>query len=47
MARMSPGPADRILHIGVSDVVNDAANLIERLNPVPGRVPDHRERPME
>ena len=25
-----PGPDDRILDVGVSDVVNDAANLLER-----------------
>jgi SAM-dependent methyltransferase len=30
---MSPSDTDRILDVGVSDVVNDGANLLERLYP--------------
>jgi hypothetical protein len=33
-----PGPQDTILDIGVSDVVNDAANMLERKYPHPGRI---------
>jgi len=33
-----PGPEDTILDVGVSDVVNDAANLLERKYPHPGRI---------
>jgi hypothetical protein len=33
-----PGPDDTILDVGVSDVVNDAANLLERKYPYPGRI---------
>ena len=33
-----PGPHDTILDVGVSDVVNDAANLLERKYPHPGRI---------
>ena len=33
-----PGAADRILDVGVSDVVTDAANLLERLYPHPERI---------
>jgi hypothetical protein len=33
MARMRPAPADRILDVGISDVVNDGANVIERTYP--------------
>jgi SAM-dependent methyltransferase len=46
-----PSPASTILDVGVSDVVNDAANYLERLYPFPdritacglGRAPDFRE----
>src|SRR6267142_1923708 len=33
-----PGPADTILDIGVSDVVNDAANMLEHKYPHPARI---------
>ena len=33
-----PTPASTILDVGVSDVVNDAANLLERLYPFPDRI---------
>ncbi len=33
MARMRPSPSDRILDVGVSDVVNDGANVLERSYP--------------
>lgn len=33
-----PRPADLVLDVGVSDVVNDAANVLERKYPYPGRV---------
>jgi hypothetical protein len=33
MARMRPSPSDRILDVGVSDVVGDAANALERAYP--------------
>ena len=33
-----PGPHDTILDVGVSDVVNDAANLLERKYPHPERI---------
>jgi hypothetical protein len=33
-----PGPQDAILDVGVSDVVNDAANLLERKYPRPDRI---------
>ncbi len=33
-----PAAADTILDVGVSDVVNDAANLLERKYPHPGRI---------
>jgi trans-aconitate methyltransferase len=33
MARMRPTPSDRVLDVGVSDVVNDGANLLERAYP--------------
>ena len=33
MTYMRPSPADRILDVGVSDVVNDAANALERTYP--------------
>jgi hypothetical protein len=33
-----PGADDAILDVGVSDVVNDAANLLERKYPHPGRI---------
>jgi hypothetical protein len=33
-----PGPDDTILDIGVSDVVNDAANMLERKYPHPERI---------
>ena len=35
MARMQPGPTDRVLDVGVSDVVNDGANVLERSYPHP------------
>jgi SAM-dependent methyltransferase len=34
----APRPDDSILDVGVSDVVNDAANLLERKYPYPGRI---------
>src|SRR5262245_55684541 len=33
-----PAPEDTILDVGVSDVVNDAANLLERKYPHPARI---------
>jgi hypothetical protein len=33
-----PGPQDAILDVGVSDVVNDAANMLERKYPYPERI---------
>lgn len=33
MSRMRPTPAERILDVGVSDVVSDAANVLERSYP--------------
>jgi hypothetical protein len=33
-----PSPASTILDVGVSDVVNDGANLLERLYPFPDRI---------
>lgn len=30
MARMRPSPSDQVLDVGVSDVVNDGANVLER-----------------
>jgi hypothetical protein len=33
MAHMQPSPSDRILDVGVSDVVNDSANVLERSYP--------------
>lgn len=33
MARMRPAPSDRILDVGVSDVINDGANVLERAYP--------------
>jgi hypothetical protein len=33
MAQMRPAPDDRILDVGVSDVVNDGANVLERSYP--------------
>ena len=33
-----PGPHDTILDVGVSDVVNDAANMLERKYPSPDRI---------
>jgi hypothetical protein len=33
-----PGPHDTILDVGVSDVINDAANMLERKYPYPDRV---------
>jgi hypothetical protein len=33
-----PGPRDTILDVGVSDVVNDAANMLERKYPSPDRI---------
>jgi hypothetical protein len=34
----APDPADSILDVGVSDVVGDAANVLERLYPYPDRI---------
>lgn len=34
----APGPATTILDVGVSDVVNDAANVLERNDPHPERI---------
>lgn len=33
VARMRPTPSDRILDVGVSDVINDGANVLERTYP--------------
>jgi len=33
MARMQPSPSDRILDVGVSNVINDGANVLERSYP--------------
>ena len=33
-----PAPHDTILDVGVSDVVNDAANMLERKYPYPDRI---------
>jgi SAM-dependent methyltransferase len=33
MARMQPAATDRILDVGVSDIVNDGANVLERVYP--------------
>jgi hypothetical protein len=33
MARMRPARSDRILDVGVSDVINDGANVLERVYP--------------
>jgi SAM-dependent methyltransferase len=33
MARMRPSPAERILDVGVSNVINDGANVLERSYP--------------
>ena len=38
MARMRPTPLDRILDVGVSDIVNDGANVLERSYPHPGSI---------
>jgi SAM-dependent methyltransferase len=38
MARMRPTAADRILDVGVSDVVNDGANVLERSYPNPANI---------
>ncbi|MDR3509945.1 MAG: methyltransferase domain-containing protein [Caulobacteraceae bacterium] len=34
----APAPTDRILDVGVSDVINDGANLLERLYPLPRQI---------
>jgi SAM-dependent methyltransferase len=36
--RCRPAPHDTILDVGVSDVVNDAANMLERKYPYPDRI---------
>ena len=38
MARMRPTAVDRILDVGVSDVVNDGANVLERSYPDPANI---------
>jgi len=38
MARMRPTPADQILDVGVSDVINDGANVLERSYPYPNNI---------
>ena len=38
LAQMRPAAADRILDIGISDVINDGANLLERHDPHPERI---------
>jgi hypothetical protein len=38
MTRMHPMPESRILDVGVSDVVSDGANVLERLYPHPARI---------
>ena len=37
-ARMRPSPSDRILDVGVSDVVNAGANFLERCYPHPDKI---------
>jgi hypothetical protein len=38
MAHMRPSPSERILDVGVSDVINDAANVLERSYPHPSNI---------
>lgn len=38
IATMRPGPTDAILDVGVSDVVSDDANVVERKYPYPERI---------
>jgi|SRR5579875_1078027 len=38
LAKCAPGPADTILDVGVSDVVNKGANFLERLYPHQDRI---------
>lgn len=38
LASCAPGPEESILDVGVSDVLNDGANVLERLYPYPGRI---------
>jgi hypothetical protein len=38
MARMRPRPSERVLDVGVSDVINDAANMLERAYPHPHNI---------
>ena len=38
MARMRPAPTDRMLDVGVSDVINDGANVLERAFPYPHNI---------
>ena len=38
IARMRPTAVDRILDVGVSDVVNDGANVLERSYPYPANI---------
>jgi len=38
MRTCQPTPASAILDVGVSDVLNDGANVLERMYPFPGRI---------
>src|SRR2546426_6399400 len=38
LAACSPRPSDTILDVGVSDVLNDGANMLERLYPHPSQI---------
>lgn len=38
MTRMQPTASDRILDVGVSDVINDGANVLERAYPYPHNI---------
>src|SRR3954452_16491598 len=38
LERCAPKPSDAILDVGVSDVVNEGANVLERLYPHPERI---------
>lgn len=38
MARMTPSATDTVLDVGVSDVVNNGANVLERLYPYPEQI---------
>ncbi len=38
MARMQPSPSDCILDVGISDVINDGANMLEQAYPQVGAI---------